>query len=802
MFISRNWLKDFVKIPDSLSAKELALKMTMSMAEVEGWVDQRESLAGVVVGEILEVNKHPNADKLQLAVVDVGNKKLNIVCGAPNIAKGQKVPVALIGAELPNGMKIEKVKVRGEESEGMLCAEDELGLGADHTGILILDSKLVPGTLLSKAMGFDDIVYEIDNKSLTHRPDLWSHYGIAREMAAILGEKLKSYETRNLKAGSEKLDIKVEDFALCPRYMGVVIEGIKIAPSPDWLRKRVESAGMRSINNVVDITNYVMLEIGQPLHAFDYGKLAGHRIIVRNAKPGEKIQTLDGSDRELDESILVIADAKSPVAIAGVMGGANTEIDDQTKKIIIESANFDHVSIRKTSAKLGLRTEASVRFEKSLDPNISELGVKKAMELILDVCPEAKVVSRLEDIKKFKLDQGPLEVSFDFINKKVGQEIEPQKVVSILESLGFEIKKKKETVEILVPTWRATKDISIPEDIVEEVARIYVYDNIQPQMPKVAMDRPEINWERELERKIKHILAYGFSMSEVYNYSFNSEKQLEILGLAVSDHVKVANPLSKETAYVRTSLIPNLLGNIILNSRFFDDIALFEVGSVYLKNAKGPRLSDKTDKCLPLQEKWVAGICQEKNNKQPFYNIKDIVSSLLSRLHFQKVTFKKIDKAGVFTKKSRAVKIMIGETVVGYAAELADNLYKKLDIEEKNAFFEINLSQLAALYSDEINYSPIPKFPSIKLDVSMIVEKKVLWDEVKELIFSVDKDLIKGATIFDVYEGKGIPEGKKSLAFRIEYRSDDKTLTMEEVQVVHNKALQVLEKKLKAQIRK
>jgi len=807
MFISRNWLKDFVKIPDSLAAKELGLKLTMATAEVENIIDQTESLKGVVVGEILEIKKHPNADKLSLVIVDLGKTKLSIVCGAPNIAKGQKVPVATIGTILPNGMKIEKVKVRGEESSGMLCAEDELGLGSDHSGILILDKKLKVGEPLAKALGLDDIIYEIENKTLTHRPDLWSHYGLAREVAVILREKLKVYKVNKVPASAEaaagkgKLDIKIEDFKLCPRYMGVVLEGIEIAPSPDWLKKRVEAVGMRSINNIVDITNYVMMEIGQPLHAFDYDKLEGHKIIVRTAKAGEKIKTLDDKDRELDENILVIADARKPVAIAGVMGGANTEIDNKTKKVIIESANFDHVSIRKTQAKLGLRSEASIRFEKSLDPNITELGIKKAIELIFQLCPKAKAVSKIEDVKKFKLNQGPIKISFDLLNKRIGQALEPAKVKSILENLGFVVKKQKDGLSILVPTWRATKDVSIPEDIVEEVARIYGYDNLKVTMPLVAMERPEINKERELEKKIKFILAYGFNLNEVYNYSFVGEEQVRKLELNLKDYVKVANPQAKEWNLLRRSLMPNLLENVVLNSRFYDDFGLFEVGSTYLAEAKGAKISNHETKYLPLQDKWLSGVIQEKKNDKPFYIAKNVIAGLLSQLHFD-YKLEKINNVLPLAKKTRAVKVLVQNKEIGYISELADGLYEKLDLKIKVGFFEINLSQLTELYSDEIRYKTIPKFPSIELDVSMIISKNILWEKVNQLVKSVEKDLIRQVNFFDVYEGEGIPAGKKSIAFRIEYRSDDKTLTLDEVRIIHEKVLKTLEENLGAQIRK
>ncbi|OGY41765.1 MAG: phenylalanine--tRNA ligase subunit beta [Candidatus Buchananbacteria bacterium RBG_13_36_9] len=802
MLISRNWLKDFVKIPDSLSAKELGLKLTMAMAEVEGFSDQKESLKGVVVGEILAIKKHPNADKLKLAVVNIGLKKLNVVCGGPNIEKGQKVPVATLGTLLPNGMKIEKVKVRGEESEGMLCAEDELGLGKDHSGIIILDKKSKVGESLAKVLGLDDVIYEIDNKSLTHRPDLWSQYGVAREVGAILGEKLKEYKVMVREPHHDtKLDIKVEDYKLCPRYMGVVLEGIEIAESPEWLKKRVSAIGMRPINNIVDITNYVMMEIGQPLHAFDYDKLEGHRIIVRTAKAGEKIKTLDDQERKLDDSMLVIADAKKPVAIAGVMGGANTEIDNKTKKIIIESANFDHVSIRKTEAKLGLRSEASIRFEKSLDPNISELGIKRAMELILQVCPKAKIVSKIEDVKKFNLNQGPIKVSFDFLNKKIGEEIEPKKVVSILESLGFEVRKQKDGLSVLVPTWRATKDVSIPEDMVEEVARIFGYDNLKIDMPLVAMERPEVNKERELERKIKNILAYGLAMSEVYNYSFNSEEQLKKTGLHVESHIKIANPLSSETTRLRISLLPNLLNNIIANERFFNEIKLFEVGSVYLKDEPGERLSDKKQEFLPYQEKHFAGVLVQKEDRVPFYSAKNVVESLFKKLHFS-YQIKAAKTAPVWGSAGKTATIFLNGKQIGLITELNYNLYNKLGIDNKVGIFEFSLTELNKVYTDEMSYLAIPKFPSIDLDISMVIDKNILWGEIKEAVIDIEKDLIRKVTIFDVYQGKGIPEDKKSIAFRIEYRSDDKTLTMAEVQIIQQEVLKTLEEKFKAQIRK
>jgi phenylalanyl-tRNA synthetase beta chain len=803
MYISRDWLKDFVKIPDSLSAKELGLKLTMAMAEIEGWVDHKKGLKDVVVGELLEIKKHPNADKLSVAKIDVGEKKpRQIIFGQlVKMKVGDKIPVALAPTTLPMNIEIKKAKLRGEMSEGMLCLDQELGLSKEGVTLQYFDKVVKNGTKIAQALKLDDIVYEIDNKSLTHRPDLWSHYGVAREVAAILGNKLESYKVKSFKDGKEKLDIKINDYQLCSRYMGVVIEGIIIEASPDWLKKRIEAIGMRSINNIVDITNYVMTEIGQPLHAFDYDKLEGHRIVVRKAKPGEKIKTLDDENRKLDESMLVIADAQKPVAIAGVMGGADTEINNKTQKIIIESANFDHVSARKTSQKLGLRTEASIRFEKSLDPNIAELGIKKAIELILQVCPEAKLVSKIEDVKKFKLDQGPINVSFDLINKRIGQVIEPKKIISILENLGFAVKKQKEGIEVIVPTWRATKDVSIPEDIIEEVARIYGYDNLEIRMPAVSMDRPQVNKARELERKIKNLLAYGFDLTEVYNYSFNSEEQLNKIGLEIDTHIKVANPLTSETTMMRTSLIPNLLSNISQNEKFFDDIKLFECGSVYLKSEPGKKISEKGSARLPLQEKYFAGVICDKDDKTPFYTAKNIIEAVFKQLRLNyKLEEAKI--VPVWAVAKRGLNILLNKKTIGRINELKSQIADKFDIKNQVSVFEFNFNDLVNDYNDNLLYRPIPKFPSVELDISMIIDKKVLWSEVKDLVKSVDKELIRQVSIFDVYEGKNVPANKKSIAFRITYRSDAKTLTMEEVQVIHNKVLKLLINKLGGEIRK
>jgi len=576
MYLSLNWLKDFVDIPRSITAKELGVRLTMHTVEIESVEKQADKFANIVVGKILEIKKHPNADRLQLVKVDIKDRKLDIVCGAPNIKIGQMIPIALVGAILPNGMEIKETEVRGVKSCGMLCAEDELGLGEDHSGILILDKKAKIGQNLAQYLGLKDIIFEVDNKSITHRPDLWSHHGIAREISAFLSAKFKEYKlNEKLFKGADdvKISVKVEDFELCPRYMAITIDGVKIEDSPQWMQERLIAVGMRPINNIVDITNYVILELGQPLHAFD--KNLVDKIIVRREKNNEVMETLDGEKRKLDKEVLVIADSQKPIAIDGVMGGTNSEINNETSSLIIESANFNFISIRKTSQKLGLRTESSIRFEKALDPNLCGLAIARTVELVKKLCPKAKIVSDLVDEKKFKLNQGPIKLDLEWLNERIGPSFAPagaeamagkkategkaEKTIKILESLGFSVEQNGSELKVTVPTWRATRDISIPEDLVEEIARIYGYDNLTPTMPRVAMEAPEINQEKTLERRIKNILSADAGLTEIYNYSFVGKEQLEKLGIDFSDYVRLANPIASHQTMLRQNLAPNLI---------------------------------------------------------------------------------------------------------------------------------------------------------------------------------------------------------------------------------------------------
>lgn len=801
MYISKQWLSEFVPIPPRVTAKELALRLTMSTAEVEGYVDQRERFSGVVVGEILSVRKHPNADKLQLAEVTIGSEQLHIVCGAPNIAPGQKVPVATVGTTLPNGMIIEERAVRGEVSRGMLCALDELGLGTDHAGIFILPATVKPGTPFADALGLDDVLYEIDNKSVNHRPDLWGHYGMAREVAVLYKKPLIPLTKliKKQKTGVGKLVVRVDNPKLCSRYTGVVIEGVVVTKSPDWLRRRIEAMGTKSINTIVDITNYVMFELGQPMHAFDATTLIDRSLTVRLAKQGERIRALDDQEYDLDPETLVIADQKNPIAIAGIIGGAKTGISDQTHTIVLESAHFDHVSVRKTSQRLGIRTESSMRFEKALDPEMAEWALYRAINLIMRVCPTARVVTRVTDIRRKNKIAKPLVLTHEMIWSHIGERIPIKTVIDILKRLGFGVISKKNTLRITIPSWRATKDITMSNDIIEEIARVYGYDNLTPLLPTTTLGVPVIDRVQQLTRRMRTLLAYGFDLTEAYTYSFIGERQARIFGDDPAKHVRITNPIDRDLNLLRRSLAPNLFAAVRANHRLVDRVALFEIGSTFVPEGVGQRVRDGKSETLPAQHKHLGIIIDEKGSEQPFYIVKNIVQNVL-RQERRAVQIVPSETIVPWADQNRQAAILVQGVGVGFIAEASDEVRRTHKIDRPIAYAEINLTMLAELEIPEHRYSPIPKYPSITLDASVVLPATVLWSSIRESVIGLDP-LIRSIDLFDVYEGAGVPPGKKSIAFHVEYRSDDMTLELRVVEAVHQRIISELERRFGATIR-
>jgi len=808
MYISLNWLKDFVSLPGKVGSLEIAQKLTNHTAEVEGFINQAQQFDKVVVGKVLEVKKHPNADRLRLATVDIKTEKLAIVCGAPNLEEGQLVPVALCGAILPGDFEIKESEIRGEKSYGMICAEDELGLGSNHEGIMVLDKKAKVGEPFASYLRTDDTVFEIDNKSLSNRPDLLSHYGIARELSAIFNAPLKSYEkllnqkVDFLDQKKDKLDIKVDDKEACPRYLAVKIDNIEIKESPDWLKDRLIAVKQKPINNIVDLTNYILLELGQPLHAFSADKVK--KILVRRAKNGEKIETLDEKERILTSEDLLISDGDQALALAGIMGGLNSGINEKTNSIILEAANFKAGVIRKTSQRLGIRTESSTRYEKSLDPLLTEIALFRFLNLLFKVLPKATISSSLVDINNVDIKEKEISLNLDWVNRKIGQEIPRSEVITNLQKLGFEIiSEEAEILKIKIPSWRATKDISIPEDLVEEVLRLHGYDQIESRLPVEPLSLPHINEERLLQRKIKNILAWKHNLNEVYNYSFVGEEQLKKLNIDFFKHLRLANPSSDNHTLLRQSLIPNLVSNVKNNQARLGQFGFFEFGSVFF-NAPG-NLKKETvgDSVIPYQENHLGLILAGENNDL-LSDLKGIIDNLLKNLlsYLTEVMFLETDDVPGWADKNLAAKISIFGEDIGLVAALSLESINNLNLKKRVFVAEINFKKLneIILENNSFKFQELAKYPPVSRDLAFVLDEKILYNEIKEEIINFNP-LLRKLELFDVYSGDKLPLGKKSLAFHLIFQASDKTLTASEVDLIIKDLLIYLEKKFNIRLR-
>jgi phenylalanyl-tRNA synthetase beta chain len=810
MKLSYRWLAEYVSI-DDIGPQDLSHRLTMCTSEIESVEEIGGDLDGVVVGKILEVEPHPDSDHLFLTKVDVGKEILPIVSGAPNTAPDSHVPVALVGTRLPGGMKVKKAKIRGEESQGVVCSERELGVSDDHSGLWVLDGEgvearaLEPGTPLEALFPTHDYLIEIDNKSITNRPDLWGMYGFVREIAALFGRKPKpmlSDETIGLVRGGGRgpgVEVEILDGDLCPRYTAVALRGIKIAKSPYYVRRRLSSLGVRPISNIVDITNYAMLLTGQPLHAFDARQIAGRRIIVRRAREGERVTTLDAVERRCSSDTLLITDPDKAVAVAGVMGGLNSEIDGTTDEIIIESANFNGASIRRTAVRLGLRTEASNRFEKSLDPELALQGLTASASLVLDLIPGSRLSSPLSDVYPGKPRAKTVRINTDWASRLLGMPMEKDRIVDILRSLQFQVKETASTdLEVGIPSFRATKDVSIPQDLVEEVGRVYGYDNITPELPRIESVPPLKVDILVFSRELKILLADALACTEVYTYSFVPDSACSLFYNDTEPFVKLRNPVSNEMSRLRRSLVPNLFGVVEKNSISRDLISVFELGSVY-----GPAagLPDERQRAAAMLFGKVSGMGSEST----FFDMKGALELLFERLDLSDVLFAPpgatgenvqgfdvdtVGGTGVF-HPGRVALLLSGETCFGVLSELNPRILKKTNMDfhqYRISFFEMDVGLLAGLvkaHRENRRYSPIPRYPEVVLALAVVVDEHVPATTVQDFIGSFTSKLLDRVTLFDVYRGSPLEEGKKSLAFNVSYRRQDRTLTEEEAIKVH-----------------
>jgi phenylalanyl-tRNA synthetase beta chain len=808
MYLSLNWVKNWLKLPSNISTKDLGLALTMSTVEVEGIEQQAEQLRGIVLGQIVELAKHPQADLLQVCQVNIGKKTEQIVCGGTNLRKGMLVAVATVGSRVKwhgqgDWVALEPVKIRGVESQGMIVSVPEIGISnlfnqTSEKEILDLsDFTAKPGQDLSQVLELNDVIIDIDNKSINHRPDLWGQYGLARELAAIYKLKLTPYQSVSIK-GNNKSKVKVSvQNKDCYRYSAVLLNNIKVAESPWWLKVRLQSVGVRPINNVVDITNYVMYELGQPLHAFDAKQVSGHNIVVTAAKKAEKFITLDGVKRKLSENVMMIGDGKKYLAIAGIMGGQNSEISSDTTEVLIESANFKASSIRRASQFLNLRSESSTRFEKSLDPELTILALNKVVEMLTQVCPQAEVISEVADVNNNPFTPITLEVSEQLINDRFGVAIPSKEIINILQRLQFEVVNKKGKYTIHVPSFRATKDISIPEDIVEEVARIYGYDKIPLQLPKLEVKEPIIDVSVQAERDIKQWLAFGQGYDEVYSYSFTDQTWANILNFDMSSHIKVKNAISPEQAYLNKSLLPNLLNMAQSNWRWYDNFKIFELQRIFDKKEKSHYYVDQQHKkYLPQQAKHLAGVqVASQAPDKVFFELKGLFESLADYWGL-----KMVFEATELPYASFAYSIVIEGTTMGVFGILQTDLFSSTNKKVSVGFWDLDFSNVIKHLSQSKKFQILPKFPSVNRDMAIVIERRVQWQDILETIYKTSA-LIKNIDPFDVFMGKEIGEDKKSLAFHLEFRSDDRTLLAEDIDKIMKDILAVLASKFEARLR-
>ena len=800
MKVSLNWLRDYVDI--SLAPDDLARELTMAGIEAAVVPAVGDSWQGITVGQITAVSPHPNADRLRLVTVNLGTEQETVVCGAPNLRLGDKVALAAVGAQLLDSrsgqlFQLKSAEIRGVTSRGMVCSERELGISDSHEGILVLEAEAPVGMSLADWLG--DVIFDLE--VTPNRPDCLSVVGIAREVAALTGQTVHlpgpSYEELDCPI-EQKASVEIIDPELCPRYSASLIIGVKVADSPEWLRQRLLKYGMRPINNVVDVTNYVMVEYGQPLHAFDYEQIKGRKIIVRRAKAGETLTTLDGGERALSGEMLVIADEAGAVAVAGVMGGVASEVAEETTSILLEAANFNPASIHHTGNALKLSSEARMRFERGIRPELATVALKRATQLIIEL-GGGRAAKGLLDAYPGRVDHKPIRLSLARLGRLLGAEFGLKQVAGTLTSLGFDCKVKTTEGEVwaTAPYWRS--DILREVDLIEEVARIIGYDKIPTTLfsEPIPHQTPEPLFS--LKRKLRDCLA-GYGFQEIITYSLTG---LDMLGKLLRESgsfdpapLRVANPMTVEQEYLRPTLRANLLANLASNRKHEDGgIRLFELGKVYQARPNDlphePEILCGLMSGLRIERSWHGG-----DDLFGFYDAKGVVEALLAHLGVKADFVASREEA---FHPDRQAAVVIAGSGLGIIGEVHPRVLEAFEITDTASLFEIDLAQLLPFTLGHKLFQPVPRFPAVERDIALVVDEAVTHNRLKEIIKGFP--LVAQVTLFDVYSGKQVPPGKKSLAYRITFQSPAHTLTDDEVDGVQEQILEKLSRELGATLR-
>ena len=812
MKVSLNWIRDYVQLPADADLKKLAYDLTMSTVEVEDTIELAKQFDHMVVGVINTIEQHPNADKLRVCMTDIGGRVESIVCGGSNLREGMKVAVALPGAVCRwhgegEPVEIKKSKLRGVDSYGMICGAVEIGLAdlfptKEEAHILDLSDFDAPaGTPLADALDLNDIILEIDNKSMTNRPDLWGHYGIAREIAALYDLPMKEFPRfdRNV-ANTAGFHVTVEDAERCPRYLSAQIEGLSVKPAPYQMQSRIWKVGMRPINALVDITNYVMLATGQPTHAFDSDHIAGH-VIVRRAGEGEKLLLLNGKELALSGDDLVIADDAGVVGLAGVMGGAKDSILPETDKVILEVANFDAKGIRRTALRYDNRTEASSRYEKAIDPERCDQAFDLSMQLLGQLYPEMKVTGLVDEYPQH-LKQAEIDVPLSWLERRLGKRLPPEEIRHKMELLGYGISFSGDNMHVVVPTWRSTGDVSIQADIMEEVARMYGYENFEAEPITTTFDGAINQLDKDLERRIKEYLAIRCGMQEIFTYPWMEESYVNAVLQSTEGILSLSTPPSPAERFVRSSLLPNLCKAVVKNERYFDEFSIFETAQVFRdENYTSPY--DPREK-LPSQRKNVAGafVTTDKDITALFRKAKGVVEMMARYVHMETLTFRQTEKP-VWADNVVWLNICRGEEKVGDLALLSKKVSMACGIKNLNVMlFQLDQDSLVPLKSRTNTFTHMAEYPMTDYDISLLLDGSVQWKDVLQTVGGIKSELLHGASFVDEYRGKQVPAGKKSLTLRLSIGSKEKTLTSSEIEEVASSVLNKIAKRFGAELRR
>ena len=805
MKVSLNLIREYVDLPQNLTDEQIAYDMTLRTVEVEKVENTALKFHDIVVGKILEVKKHPNADKLRICMVDVGEAEpIQIVCGGSNLYEGEYVVVSKPGAEVVwhgegEPVKVSKTKMRGEISCGMICASSEVYLSdffqkEGETEIIDLkgfDCK--PGDNVANLFGMNDTVLEIDNKSLSNRPDLWGHYGIARELSAIYDVPLKELPKYELDKNLPEYNVQIKDTEKCNRYVAVEIDGIYEKQSPIWMQSLLSKTGQRPINAIVDITNYVMMAVGEPLHAFDKTHVSGEKIIVRNAKENEELLLLDNNSIKLTTDDLVICDESDAMALAGIRGGKKDSILPETKGIVLEIANFSADTIRKTGKRFAEKTESSMRYEKGMDTQRVDDGLNLALELIKKIFPESKII-KYTDVYPNKTQNNKIKISEKFLDTRLGKKIPKEKIEQILTSLGYKISYNNGEYEVIVPTWRSTGDVTIKDDVMGDIARILSFNSFEAKPITITFEHSIRQNDVLLERRIKEYLAERCGFYEIYTYPWIEEKYIQVAGVDMNKSLKLATPPAPDLAYLRSSLIPGMIEAISKNLRYYDEFRLFDYEEVY---EKGDYRPSSEDEILPIQKNYLTGSIVGKNAKEIFFEAKGVIENMSRYCHMEDIKLEKIEKP-YWADINAYLNITKDNEIIGTFGLLSVKAMSDSKIKRTNvALFEINADKFVPYASRTNKYERLPELPLVEKDLSILVNEEVTWKEIEESI----KSKVKEVEFVDEYRGNQIPEGKKSITLKVKVLNEGTTMTSEQINEKMNSILKILDKKCGAKLR-